>query len=353
MKKLLSLLLALMMGLGCIAFAEGVDYTGTWVLTSAEASGVTMDADMLAMLGMDMTMTLNADGTMTVSMLGMEEAGTWVATENGVAITDEEETIELPYQNDMLLMEQDGTIMMLARGEASAQADDGIQADPNAASYNYTGVWVLSGVEMFGVQMDPATVGVSGDVALYEDGTCTLTMQDESQDGTWAVTGTGITTTDAQGVVDAYTLVNGELVVEQDGMKLIFIHYVPLTGLTAADFNGVWSMDYVEVYDYTAMTQDFYEAADLGMSMELTLADGKGHMVMTYSGETEELDAECIVEDVEGFGSVLYFMFLDESGVQDGSGMMLLMYPGSELTWYEYDSAADVEYYYNFLPKAE
>lgn len=353
MKKLLSLLLALMMGLGCIAFAEGVDYTGTWVLTSLETGGTTMDMTMLAQLGMDMTMTLNADGTMFTTTMGVTENGTWVVTEQGIAITDDEETIQIIYKDDVLRIEEDGAAMLLTREGAAAPAETGLQADPNAASYNYTGVWVLSGVEMFGVQMDPATVGVSGDVALYEDGTCTLTMLDESQDGTWAVTGTGITTTDAQGVVDIYTLVNGELVVEQDGMKLIFIHYVPLTGLTAADFNGVWSMDYIEVYDYTAMVQDFYEAEDLGMSMELTLTDGKGHMVMTSGGETEELDAECIVEDVEGFGSVMYFMFLDETGVQDGSGLMLLMYPGSELTWYEYDSTADVEYYYNFLPKAE
>ena len=50
---------------------------------------------------------------------------------------------------------------------------------------------------------------------------------------------------------------------------------------------------------------------------------------------------------------MMYFMLLDENGMQDGFGLMLMMYPGAELTWYEYDSAADVEYYYNFAPKAE
>lgn len=359
MKKLLAMLLALAMMLGCVAFGEGVDYTGTWVLAAVETQGMKIEADMLSLyagilgLDMNMTMTLNADGTMTMSMMGMTEAGTWAATENGVAITDDEETLELPYQDGMLRMEQAGTAMMLAREGAAAQADAAVQADPNAAGYNYVGTWVLSGVEVFGIAMAPSAVGVAGDMALYEDGTCTLTMMDESQEGTWAATETGITTTDAQGVVDTYQLVNGELVAEQDGMKLIFTLYAPLRGLTVADFNGVWSLDYAEVYDYTAMTQNFYEAEELGMTMELTLADGKGHMVMTSGGETEERDAECVVEEMEDYCSMMYFMLLDETGAQDGSGLMLMMYPGAELTWYEYDSAADVEYYYNFVPKAE
>lgn len=352
MKKLLAMLLALAMMLGCVAFGEGVDYTGTWVLTGLEMGGMMMDMTMLAQMGMDMTMTVNEDGTMFTTTMGVTENGTWVVTEKGIAITDDEETIEIVYANEVLRIEEDGAAMLLTR-EGAAPAVASVQADPNAASFDYVGLWVLSGVEMFGLKMSPSAVGVAGDMALYEDGTCTLTMMDESQEGTWAVTETGITTTDAQGIVDTYQLVNGELVAEQDGMKLIFVPYAPLRGLTVADFNGVWSLDYAEVYDYAAMTQDFYEAEELGMTMELTLADGKGHMVMTSGDETEERDAECFVEELDDYCSMMYFMMLDETGAQDGSGLMLMMYPGAELTWYEYDSTADVEYYYSFVPKAE
>lgn len=352
MKKLLAMLLALAMMLGCVAFGEGVDYTGTWVMTGLETPERTMDMTLLNQLGIGMTMTLNADGTMYTDTMGVKEEGTWAVTETGIAITDDEETVEITYKDEVLCIEEDGAAMLLTR-EGAAPAVAPAQADPNAASFDYVGVWVLSGVEMFGIKMDPSVAGVWGDIALYEDGACILTMMDETQEGTWAVTETGITTTDAQGIVDAYQLVNGELVAEQDGMKLIFVPYAPLSGLTVADFNGVWSLDYAEVYDYTAMTQDFYEGEELGMTMELTLADGKGHMVMTSGDETEERDAECIVEEVDDYCSMMYFMLLDETGAQDGSGLMLMMYPGNELTWYEYDSTADVEYYYNFVPKAE
>lgn len=353
MKKLLSLLLALMMLLGCTAFAEAADYVGNWVLTRLETPEMTMDMALLNQLGMGMTMTLNADGTMYTDTMGVKEEGTWVVTATGIAMTDDEETLQVAYVDDMLRIEEDGAAMLLAREGAVPQEDAGAQADPGAADYNYVGAWVLASVEMFGMQMEPSAVGVSGDVALYEDGTCTLTMLDETQEGTWAVTETGITTTDAKGVVDTYTLTNGQLVVEESGMKLIFVPYAPMSGLTVADFNGDWALSYVEVYDYAAGTQDFYEAEETGMTIALTLADGKGHIDMATSEGAEAYDADCIVEALEDGTSVMYFLFLDENGAQDGTGLMLMMYPGSELVWYEYDSEADVEYYYNFVPKAE
>lgn len=355
MKKLLLLLLTLVMLFGCTAVAETttVDYTGVWTLTSLEAAGVTMDMTMLAQMGMDMTMAVNADGTMFTTTMGVTEHGTWVVTEQGIAITDDEETIEIAYVNDTLRIEEDGAAMILTRGELAAQTEAAVQVDANAADFDYAGSWIITGVEMLGMTMDAETVGVSGDMALYEDGVCVLTMMDESQEGTWAVTETGITTTDAEGVVDTYTLVNGQLVAEQDGMKIIFDRYAPRSGLTVADFNGEWVFEYAEVCDYANGTQDFYEAADFGLSMTLSLADGKGQATMTSQGQTDVIAAECIVEEVEDFGSVMYMMFLDENGAQDGTGMMLIMYPEDELTWNEYDSEADVEYYYNFIRKAE
>ena len=62
MKKLLSLVLALMMACMLIpAMAEGQDVTGDWYLTDVSGMNV-------ANLGMSMIVTLNADGTAKVSM---------------------------------------------------------------------------------------------------------------------------------------------------------------------------------------------------------------------------------------------------------------------------------------------
>ena len=215
---------------------------------------------------------------------------------------------------------------------------------------DYVGAWILMKVEMLGLPVDPATVGVSAHMELYDDGTCLLEMNDEAENGTWAVVEGGITTTDAKGKVDTYELKDGNLIMDAIGMKLIFVPYAPLHGLTVADFNGVWTFSCVEVYDYQTMAQDFYDPEELGTTMQLTLADGKGRLEMNSDGVLEACDGECEVDAFEDGSSVMYFMMLDETGVRDGSGLMLMMYPGDELTWYEYDSEADVEYYYNFYP---
>ena len=90
MKKLLSLLLVLAMMLGLTAFAEAtVDYTGVWTLNRVETPGMTMDMSMLAQLGMNMTITINADGTMVMTTLGVDENGTWAVTGTGISIADE------------------------------------------------------------------------------------------------------------------------------------------------------------------------------------------------------------------------------------------------------------------------
>ena len=162
MKKILSLLLALAMMLGCVAFAEGVDYVGTWVLTGAESDGVQMGPTTLAAVGMDMKVVVNADGTVVLSMMGMEEGGTWAATENGIAITDSAETVEIAYQNEMLLMNQSGVTMMLTReGAAPAIAEaEGPTALAGVDPVAFEGQWLLTTANFMGVEMSAETVGV-------------------------------------------------------------------------------------------------------------------------------------------------------------------------------------------------
>ena len=348
MKKLLAMLLALAMMLGCAAFGEDVDYTGTWVLTGAESGGVELSAEMIALVGLDMTLVFDEDGTVTISMWGMEEAGTWVATENGVAITDADETLAVPYQDGALLIDQDGTIMKLTReGAVAAEEEEEAVPTVSAADFDFAGYWVVTSIEMMGMSLDPATLGVSAYMELFEDGTCYLVAMEETQDGTWAVTETGIETTDAAGVVDIYTLVGEQLVVEMEGMKMIFTreeYTVPLTGLTVADFNGDWEFAYVEVMNET------YDAEEIETAISLHIEDGKGHVVTTYPEGVEEYDAVCEVEEVEDFGTVMYFLYLDPATEETtGYGMMLLLFDNGELVWYSMDEQ-DVTYFYCFVP---
>ena len=225
------------------------------------------------------------------------------------------------------------------------------------AAVDYTGLWALTGVAASGVTVDPTALGLDMSMELYEDGTCALIALGEEEMGAWVVTEGGVAVTDADGVtMDMLLTEDGALTVEQDGAMLIFTreeYVMPLAGLTVADFNGEWVFEYMEMYDYAQMTQGVYAAEEVGVEMALSLADGKGHLVMSYVDGKDEYDGECVIEEVAELGSVMYFMLLDENGVQDGSGMMLMMYPDDELTWFEYDQEAQLELYYNFIRAAE
>ena len=351
MKKLFALLLTLAL-LGCTAFAEtAVDYVGTWVLTMLETPEMKMDMALLNQLGMGMTMTLNADGTMYTDTMGVKEVGTWVVTETGIAMTDDEETLQVAYVNDMLRIEDDGAAMLLAREGAVPQEAPAEPTSVEDVDF-VAGYWVLTDVETMGFTMDAEALQMQGYMELYEDGTCRLVMNDEEQYGAWAKTDTGITTTDANGEMDVYTYVNDTLVVEQEGVKLIFnleTYTVPLVGLNAADFDGEWVFHSVEVGNI------FYDAGELGLSMTLSIKDGKGVHTETYleeSGEgTNTYNGVCEVEEIPDFGTMMYFLYTDEAGNPTDNGLALLRFNNGELVWYVEDEEGNV-IFYCFLPEA-
>lgn len=206
---------------------------------------------------------------------------------------------------------------------------------------DYVGYWEMSGVELAGTSYDPTALGLTASITFYDDGTCDMEMMGEITEGTWVATETGVETTDSAGVVDAMTYADGTLTVEQDGMKLIFTlvegYTMPLSGLAVADFNGDWVFTYVELDGET------YSASALGAEMTLHLEDGAGHMVMTSSEGVEEYDALCEVEEIEHFGTALYFMFL-EDGQATEDGLLLLMYDNGELVWYTWDDTYEMFY---------
>ena len=217
---------------------------------------------------------------------------------------------------------------------------------------DYAGYWVVTSAEVNGKTYDPAALGVSAYMELYADGTCLLVAMDEATDGTWAVTGTGITTTDETGAVDDYTYVDGALVHEQDGNKLIFtseVYTMPLNDLSMADFEGDWIFAYVEVGN------EVYYAEETGLTMTLSIHDGKGVHTMAFADEPEAgtmvYTGECLLEEAPDFGTMLYIFYVDESGQPDGSGVALLKFDNEELVWYAIDEY-DRNVFYCFVPEA-
>ena len=111
MKKILALTLILVMVFALCACGGGKNAAvGTWKLTGLFEGGEDYSA-YLAMLGMDMTLVLNEDGTGSMEMMGEKIDVTW----GDGKITNEGESIPFSVDGDKLTMEEDGSQLVFTR----------------------------------------------------------------------------------------------------------------------------------------------------------------------------------------------------------------------------------------------
>lgn len=142
MKKLIFLLLALAIMLGCMAFTEGVDYTGNWVLTGIKTSENTIGPTMLASLGMDgVTLTIHVDGASVLALGEVSETYTWAQSEDDIILNNDDNNLRLIYHLEVLYFVQDDEMLIFTREGAAPAIDETLPAE----SIDYTGVWVLTG----------------------------------------------------------------------------------------------------------------------------------------------------------------------------------------------------------------
>lgn len=349
MKKLLSLLLGLALMLGCAAMAEmTVDYTGEWVMTGAEMGGAAVD---LSLLNISASMTINEDGTCVLTMMGEAENGTWAAGEDGLTVTDASgEAGTYVLADGKLSVNREGVTMIFSRPAVEETVAAAVPADASA----YIGAWELTSGMANGVTVDVSTLNLTMHAYINEDGTCELITQGVSETGTWALAEGGIALTDELGDSFIFTLKDGALTTEMSGVTLVLTpmtdeaeaYVMPLSGLSVADFNGDWTFVYAEYMGQTLAPEL------LGLSMSLQIADGAGHMEMSHSEGSETQDAVCQVEEIEGLGTVMYFLYVDPTtGAATQNGLVLFLYSDGELVWYTSDEEGN-DIFYCFLPEA-
>ena len=162
MKKLFSLLLALCMMLACCASAEAVDMTGVWY------------ADLM---GMTMTLTLNADNTYTMDMMGEVDDGTWALTETGVLIDDE---MPMVYNAEANTLVMDMESMELVFGREAAAAFVAAEARTDATVEEFAGCWLADKIGFMGMTMSTTDIGMGLAFAI-NDTTVTMYMMEGEQ----------------------------------------------------------------------------------------------------------------------------------------------------------------------------
>ena len=152
------------------------EYLGAWYGVSMEMEGVSYP---LADMGMDLTITIGADGTAEMHMNGEGER-IRCSMQDGVLTAD---GVSFALQDSMLVVSEDGMTMTLSREKPEASAASIPVIDESATIDDLKGVWALAHVTMDGVTLPAEAAEMAGDtLAVYGD-SCDLTLQGMTLDG--------------------------------------------------------------------------------------------------------------------------------------------------------------------------
>lgn len=179
MKKIVSLLLALMMACMLIPVCAEVaaeTVTGDWYVIEMTQGETNINP---GAMGMEITLVLNEDGTMalTMSMMGESQVteGTWEIVDGKVALTSEDSTVELTMQEDgTLIGEDEGAVMVFSRESAAVEAVEFAEVNPDAQPEDFNGEWSFAYLSMAGITFAADTAVSAG---LFEE-LPTLSIQD-------------------------------------------------------------------------------------------------------------------------------------------------------------------------------
>ena len=152
------------------------EYLGAWYGVSMEMEGVSYP---LADMGMDLTITIGADGTAEMHMNGEGER-IRCSMQDGVLTAD---GVSFALQDGMLVVSEDGVTMTLSREKPEASAASIPVIDESATIDDLKGVWALAHVTMDGVTLPAEAAEMAGDTLVVYGDSCDLTLQGMTLDG--------------------------------------------------------------------------------------------------------------------------------------------------------------------------
>lgn len=152
------------------------EYLGVWYGVSMDMEGVSYP---LADMGMDLTITIGADGTAEMSMNGEGES-IQCSMQDGVLTAD---GVGIALQDGMLVVSEDGMTMTLSREKPEASAAPIPVIDESATIDDLKGVWTLARVTMDGVTLPAEAAEMAGDTLVIYGDNCDLTLQGMTLDG--------------------------------------------------------------------------------------------------------------------------------------------------------------------------
>lgn len=152
------------------------EYLGVWYGVSMEMEGVSYP---LADMGMDLTITIGADGTAEMHMNGEGER-IRCSMQDGMLTVD---GVSFALQDSMLVVSEDGMTMTLSREKPEASAASIPVIDESATIDDLKGVWALAHVTMDGITLPAEAAEMDGDTLVVYGDSCDLTLQGMTLDG--------------------------------------------------------------------------------------------------------------------------------------------------------------------------
>lgn len=170
-----------------------------------------------------------------------------------------------------------------------------------AEAESLEGVWYLNSVEIEGVEMSPASLGLEMVMTLETDDTVLIQVTgEEDESGAWSRDGDEVTVT-IEGETMVFVLQGDALVVEDDGATMIFgreksemeeFVAAPIReDVALSDFDGMWT---ATILDMAGMQ---LPVAALGMDMTLTIENGRAVLVSLEWEEEQTNEVDGIFED--------------------------------------------------------
>lgn len=157
MKKLFAMLVVLAMLLSMAAFAEAADLVGTWYLNEIVMGESSMSP---ATFGMDMTITLNEDGTASGESSLEDEVsdGTWAIDGTTVTVTLGGDAQVFEYADGKLTADMGDGMMVFGQEKAEGEAYQP-GATVAAEEADFAGSWTATKVGFDGTYLDWAVLG--------------------------------------------------------------------------------------------------------------------------------------------------------------------------------------------------
>ena len=151
------------------------EYLGVWYGVSMEMEG---DVLPLADLGMEVTVTIGADGTAEMNMGGEVDVAQCMMSDGALVV----DTMTGTLQDGELVLSDDGVLIRMNREKP--ETDVSVSAmNENATIDDFIGVWTLVRVTTDGMTLPAETVEMAGDTLTIYGDTCDLTMQGMTLDG--------------------------------------------------------------------------------------------------------------------------------------------------------------------------